>query len=68
MSKNLDGISIDGTHSMAICTEIGERLQLALPQNTALPTKLAALLARLDELDVHQSPSIIPTLEVLEPD
>lgn len=64
MSKNLGGISIDETHSMAICTEIGERLQLALPRNTALPTKLAALLARLGELDVHQSPSIIPTLDV----
>ena len=67
MSKHPGGILIDETHSMAICTEIGERLRLAFPENTALPTKLAALLARLHELDVHQAPSIIPTLKVFEP-
>jgi hypothetical protein len=63
MSKH---ILIDETHSIAICTEIGERLRSVFNVSAPIPAKLAALVARLDELEFHESPSIAPTIEVLE--
>ena len=59
-------ISIDETHSLAICIEIGERLRSVFKVSAPIPPKLAALVARLDESDFHESPSIAPTIEVLE--
>jgi hypothetical protein len=59
-------ILIDETHSLAICTEIGERLRLALNVNAPMPLELTLLLARLDELDIHESPSIVPAMDVFE--
>ena len=67
MSKHLDGILIDETHSLAICTEIGERLRSILNENAPAPPRLAALLARLNELDFHESPSIASEMEAFEP-
>jgi hypothetical protein len=67
MSKHLDGILIDETHSRAICTEIGERLRSILNENAPAPPRLAALLARLNELDFHESPSIVSEMEAFEP-
>jgi hypothetical protein len=67
MSKHLDGILIDETHSLAICTEIGERLRSILNENAPVPARLAALLARLDELDFYESPSIASGMEASEP-
>jgi len=67
MSKHLDGILIDETHSLAICTEIGERLRSILNENAPVPARLAALLARLDEWDFHESPSIVSGMEASEP-
>jgi hypothetical protein len=63
MSKNIANVSIDETHSMAICTEIGERLQWELKAGAPMPPKLTMLLARLSELDFHESPSMVPSME-----
>ena len=63
MSRHFANVSIDEIHSMAICTEIGERLRSVLGESSPLPAKLAVLLARLDELDFCESPSIIPLME-----
>ncbi len=60
-------ISFDENHSIAICIEIGERLRSVLKVNEEpIPAKLAALVARLDELEFHESPSIAPAMEILE--
>jgi len=48
-------------------TEIGERLRSILNENAPVPARLAALLARLDELDFHESPSIVSGMEASEP-
>ncbi len=63
MSKHLVNISIDEIHSRAICTEIGERLRSVLSTSAPLTAKLAALVARLNELEVCESPSIIPSMQ-----
>lgn len=65
MAKHLDNILIDETHSTAICNEIGERLHSMLV-NAPMPAKLVALLARFDELDFHESPSIVPVVDAFE--
>ena len=57
---------IDETHSIAICTEIGERLRSVFTVSATVPAKLAALVARLDEIDFVESPSIVPAVEVFE--
>ena len=59
-------VLIDETHSMAICTEIGERLRSVLTVDAPMPPRLTALLARLAELDFHESPSIVPGMEAFE--
>ena len=59
-------ISIDETHSIAICIEIGERLRTVFKVSEPIPAKLAALVARLDELEFHESPSIAPAMEAFE--
>jgi hypothetical protein len=42
-------VQIDRLHSRAICEEIGERLQLAIPTAPArVPSRLLSLTARLD--------------------
>ena len=46
MSKHLDGILIDETHSLAICTEIGERLRSILNENAPVPARLAGEIGR----------------------
>jgi hypothetical protein len=66
MSKHFANVSIDETHSIAICIEIGERLRSVLRVSAPIPAKLAALVARLDELEFHESPSIVPAMEAFE--
>ena len=66
MSRRVANVSIDEAHSIAICTEIGERLRSVLAVSAPMPPKLAMLVARLDELDFHESPSIVPAMEILE--
>lgn len=66
MSRHVANVSIDEAHSIAICTEIGERLRSVLVVSAPMPPKLAMLLARLDELDFQESPSIVPAMEILE--
>ena len=66
MSRHVANVSIDEAHSLAICTEIGERLRSVLVVSEPMPPKLTMLLARLNELDFHESPSIVPATEVFE--
>lgn len=66
MSRRVANVSIDEAHSLAICTEIGERLRSVLVVSAPMPPKLTLLLARLDELDFHESPSIVPGMEAFE--
>ena len=63
MSKNNANVSIDETHSMAICTEIGERLRWEFKDSGPMPLKLTVLLARVSELDFHESPSMVPSMD-----
>jgi hypothetical protein len=60
-------IQMDEEHSLAICAEIGDRLRIALGDPSPIPPNLARLIARLDELDHHDSPSIIPSVENASP-
>ena len=63
MSTRLASIQIDEEHSLAICAEIGDRLRIALGASPPMPPDLARLIARLDELEHHDSPSIVPSAE-----
>lgn len=55
-------IEIDGTHSRAICDEIGERLRISLAREVAgLSPQMKRQMDRLRELDEHASPSIVPS-------
>jgi hypothetical protein len=60
-------IQIDEEHSRAICAEIGDRLRIALGDPLPIPPDLARLIARLGELDEHNSPSIAPSIEGVSP-
>ena len=66
MSKVVADIRIDEVHCDAIRQEIGERLRIELKHNLPMPLKLVRLMARLGELDHHDSPSIVPSLEGAE--
>jgi hypothetical protein len=58
-NRNID---IDGTHSRAICDEIGERLRISLAREVAgLSPQMKRQLEQLRELDEHASPSIVPS-------
>ena len=51
-SQNPNGIQIDRVHSGAICTEIGERLRIALAGTpNPLPLRLLSLLERFDSAE-----------------
>jgi hypothetical protein len=63
MLRNTASILIDETHTIAICMEVGERLQSELKECGPMPLKLAMLFARLSELDYQLSPSIVPRME-----
>jgi hypothetical protein len=63
MSNILNCIQIDETHCQAIREEIGERLRIELKVSPPMSLKLVQLLARLPELDHHDSPSIVPSHE-----
>ena len=63
MSTPLANIQMDEEHSRAICAEIGDRLRIALGAPAPIPPNLARLIARLDELDEHDSSSIVPSFE-----
>ena len=63
MSTRLASIQIDEEHSRAICAEIGDRLRIALGASPPMPPDLARLVARLDEPEHHDSPSIVPSVE-----
>jgi hypothetical protein len=67
MSTPLANIQMDEEHSRAICAEIGDRLRIALGAPAPIPPHLARLIARLDELDEHDSPSIVPSIEGVSP-
>jgi hypothetical protein len=58
--SDANAISIDQTHSRAICQEIGERLQFEWKEAPPLPRRLSELLERLQELDPQDAPSIAP--------
>ena len=55
-------IDIDAAFSRAIIREIGERLQASLREGE-LPASLKVQLDRLDQLDDHSSPVVVPELE-----
>src|SRR3974390_285169 len=55
-------IDIDAAFSRAIIREIGERLQASLREGE-LPASLNVQLDRLDQLDDHSSPVVVPELE-----
>ena len=60
---HIDRIHIDHVHSLAICTEIGDRLREMLSKDQSeLPASIEDSLSRLRELEVH-SPSIVPPME-----
>ena len=67
MQRRLANIQMDEEHSRAICAEIGDRLRIALGASPPIPPHLARLIARLDELDHHDSPSIVPSVENVSP-
>jgi hypothetical protein len=64
MQRRLANIQMDEEHSRAICAEIGDRLRIALGAPGPIPPHLARLIAKLDELDEHDSPSIVPSIEM----
>jgi len=55
-------IDIDAAFSRAIIREIGERLQASLREGE-LPASLKVQLDRLDQLDDHSSPVVVPEPE-----
>lgn len=67
MPRRLANIQIDEEHARAICAEIGDRLRIALGAPTPIPPHLARLITKLDELDEHDSPSIVPSIEGVSP-
>ena len=56
-------IHISEEHSRAICEEIGDRLRIALSKLPPASPNLAKLMTRLGELDQHDSPSIVPSID-----
>lgn len=51
-SQNPNGVQIDRVHSGAICTEIGERLRIAMAGTpNPLPSRLLRLLERFDNVE-----------------
>lgn len=67
VSTAIANIRIDEEHSRAICMEIGERLRFALRDSLPIPQSLSKLIDRLAELDHHDSPSIVPSIESASP-
>jgi hypothetical protein len=67
MASYPETIQIDEEHCRAICAEIGDRLRIALGRSLPIPPNLARLIARLGELDEHDSPSIVPSMEGASP-
>jgi hypothetical protein len=66
--KSAADIRIDGTHSRAICDEIGERLRETLRREALeLPPRLQLLVDRLAELDGGSAPSIVPSFDDMLP-
>ena len=55
-------IDLDAVFSRAIIREIGERLRASVREDE-LPARLRVQLDRLDQLDDHSSPSVVPKLE-----
>jgi hypothetical protein len=58
--SNANFVQIDHKHSRAICAEIGERLRFEWNESQPLPPRLSVLMERLQELDQHDAPSIVP--------
>lgn len=63
MPTRLANIKIDDEHSRAICAEIGDRLRVAIGGYLPASPILDTLIARLIELDGHDSPSIVPSID-----
>jgi hypothetical protein len=54
-------------HYHAICDEVGARLaQILRPATSAPPPRIAELLDQLARLD-HEAPSIVPSIDDMEP-
>jgi hypothetical protein len=59
-------LSLDHVHCKAICDEIGDRLRFMLRSElTDTPAYLSDLLNRFQELELRESPSIVPALHQL---
>lgn len=65
MATDTANIWITEEHSHAICAEIGDRLRISLNWLPPASPRLADAMARLSELDAHDSPSIVPSVEEL---
>ena len=55
-------VQLEHVHCQAICSEIGERLRMALPlESLEVPQKMQSQLDRLRTLD-DESPSVVPSI------
>lgn len=63
MATDIAKVWITEEHSHAICAEIGDRLRIALNWLPPASPRLADMMARLSELDDHDSPSIVPSMD-----
>jgi hypothetical protein len=63
VARDLARIQISKEHSSAICAEIGDRLRIVLSKLPPVSPDLARLMARLSELDEHDSPSIASSID-----
>jgi hypothetical protein len=68
VATDIANVWITEEHSHAICAEIGDRLRISLNWLPPASSRLADVMARLSELDEHDSPSIVPSVEELAPD
>lgn len=53
-------IDLDRTHSSSISHEIGQQLRTWVGEERELPPSLKEQIDRMQKLDGHQSPSIVP--------
>lgn len=67
VATDIAKVWITEEHSHAICAEIGDRLRISLNWLPPASSRLADVMARLGELDQHDSPSIVPSIDDLSP-
>ncbi len=62
-------VVLDSTHCRAICDEIGERLRDVLGRDASeIPPYLRRLVDRFAELERVPAPSIVPSVDSMNPD